>query len=109
MGQVLARRCLQVGITEVACFFPDEERKKEKVDMFLKAIEDGGVALSEPNQVPPDWHVSGWNLPETPWDVHEGVDDNVLLARKLRGFTIRNRKKPPAKDMLKKDRKETQS
>lgn len=31
VGQVLAHRCLQLGITEVSCFLSEEDRKKEKV------------------------------------------------------------------------------
>jgi len=31
VGQVLAHRCIQAGITEIACFFPKEEREKDKV------------------------------------------------------------------------------
>jgi len=101
VGQVLAQRCLQTGITEVACFFPEEDRKKEKVALFLKAIEDAGVALSEPSQVPPDWYIGTWSLPETPWDVHEGVEDNVILTRKLRGFRERTKRFMRPNEMLK--------
>jgi len=110
VGQVLAQRCLQAGITEIGCFFSDEERKKEKVQLFIKAIEDGGVALTEPTQTGSrDWYIHAWNLPETPWDVHEGVDDNIDLARKLRGFTVRRVASPKSREMLKdvyKDRNE---
>jgi len=69
----------------------------------MKAIEDGGVALTEPTQtvVRRDWYIHAWNLPETPWDVHEGVDDNISLTRKLRGFTIRRVKSPRWKEGLK--------
>jgi len=101
VGQVLAQRCLQTGIMEVACFFTEEDRKKEKVNLFLKAIEDAGVALSEPSQVPLDWYIGTWSLPETPWDIHEGVDDNISLARKFRGFKIRTKKYMRRGEMLK--------
>lgn len=94
MGQVLARRCLQSGITDVACFFPEEDRSKEKVNVFLQAFEEGGVALSEPSQVTTDWNIHHWEPRETPWDVHEDVDDNVDIAAKMRGFKERKRKVP---------------
>jgi len=108
VGQVLAQRCLQLGITEIGCFFSEEEQKKEKVKLFLKAIEDGGVALEEPTQavVRRDWYIHSWNLPETPWDVHEGVDDNISLSKKLRGFTVRRIQKAKAREMMKDVRKE---
>jgi hypothetical protein len=31
VGDVLAHRCLQAGITDIACFLSEEDRKKDKV------------------------------------------------------------------------------
>ncbi|CAL8096643.1 unnamed protein product [Orchesella dallaii] len=99
VGQVLGRRCLQAGITEVACFFTEEERKKEKVSLFLKAIEDVGIGLTEPSQITPDWNVNHWEIPETPWDVYEDVDDTFSPAVKLRGYAIRKHQHPKRRHM----------
>ncbi|ODN04316.1 39S ribosomal protein L18, mitochondrial [Orchesella cincta] len=99
VGQVLAQRCLQAGITEVACFFTPDERKKEKVSLFIKAIEDFGVGLMEPPQILPDWNVNHWEIPETPWDIHEDVDDIYSSASKYRGYKIRKHAHPSPKEM----------
>lgn len=62
--------------------------------MFLNAIEEAGIALNEPKQVPTDWNVDHWATPERPWEIHEGVDDSFSIAAKMPEPTIRLKKIP---------------
>ncbi|CAH1110182.1 unnamed protein product [Psylliodes chrysocephalus] len=69
LGRVLAQRCLQVGLIEISCFIKPNS-PNDKVSLFLKAVEEGGVSLTEPPQYKPSrpWDI---DRPEKPWEVTE--------------------------------------
>jgi len=69
VGQVLADRCIRSGITEVACFFPEDEKKKEKVAVFLSSLEEKGISLIEPPQMYVPWALNYPYLDEKSWEV----------------------------------------
>jgi len=83
VGEVLAHRCLQLGITEVACFLSEEDRKKEKISLILKALEDGGVSLDESGQIEIPWSLNYPVMPEKSWEVHEDISDKLDDAEQL--------------------------
>ncbi|XP_023238078.1 39S ribosomal protein L18, mitochondrial-like [Centruroides sculpturatus] len=56
IGRVLAQRCLESGILFVYCDFTEEELASNRIKIFLKALEEGGVTLSEPDQIKPRQH-----------------------------------------------------
>ncbi|KAJ8982585.1 hypothetical protein NQ317_005057 [Molorchus minor] len=67
LGRVLAERCVQSGILEVSCNVTPA-KPDTKLALFLKAVEEGGVKLSEPEQYKPS---RPWDQfrPEKPWEV----------------------------------------
>lgn len=69
LGRVLAQRCLEGGLWEIQSFI-EPSVKDGKVALFLKALEDGGVCLNEPEQYkkPAPWEK---HRPEKPWEVTE--------------------------------------
>lgn len=69
MGRILAQRCLESGLLEIQSFI-EAPGKDGKVALFLKALEDGGVSLKEPEQYkkPKPWDK---HRPEKPWEVTE--------------------------------------
>ncbi|CAG0882727.1 unnamed protein product [Darwinula stevensoni] len=79
LGRVFVHRCLQAGFHEFHCDVSDEERKRsQKVDSFLKALEEGGVSLQEPPRYFP---AQMWDelTEEKPWEIHEhDVNDKKL-------------------------------
>ncbi|OXA62374.1 39S ribosomal protein L18, mitochondrial [Folsomia candida] len=83
IGQVLAHRCLQVGITELSCYLSEEDRKKEKISLIIGALEDGGVTLEEPGQIEIPWSLNYPTMPEKSWEVHEDISDQLDEADKL--------------------------
>lgn len=68
LGRVLAQRCLQSGLLEIQSFI--ETEKDGKVALFLKALQDGGVCLQEPEQYKKPGPCSK-DRPEKPWEVTE--------------------------------------
>lgn len=69
LGRVLAQRCLESGLYEIQSFI-EPTVKDGKIALFLKALEDGGICLNEPEQyVHPTPCVK--NRPEKPWEVTE--------------------------------------
>ncbi|XP_072379039.1 large ribosomal subunit protein uL18m [Diabrotica undecimpunctata] len=69
LGRVLAQRCLQAGLIEISCFIKPS-RPDDKIALFLKALEEGGVSLTEQ----PQYKASmPWDQerPEKPWEVTE--------------------------------------
>ncbi|KAL3857900.1 hypothetical protein ACJMK2_012525 [Sinanodonta woodiana] len=55
VGSVLARRCLESGLT---CVFYDEQpedKNSEKYQSFLTAIKEGHVELTEPEEIVPEY------------------------------------------------------
>ncbi|CAH1997925.1 unnamed protein product [Acanthoscelides obtectus] len=69
LGRVLADRCLQCGLLEIGCFIQPAS-PDQKVAQFLKAVEDGGVSLKEPEQYKAP-RPSDPYRPEKPWEVTE--------------------------------------
>ncbi|XP_057663853.1 39S ribosomal protein L18, mitochondrial [Diorhabda carinulata] len=69
LGRVLAQRCLQSGLIEVECFIKSK-KPDDKVALFLQAMQEGGVSLTEPSQFKA---AMPWDLdrPEKPWEVTE--------------------------------------
>lgn len=66
---MLAQRCLEFGITEIRSdIVPDNQ--EGKVALFLKALQDSGVVLQEPEQYkkPRPWDQ---HREEKPWEVTE--------------------------------------
>ncbi|KAG7303192.1 hypothetical protein JYU34_011655 [Plutella xylostella] len=68
LGQILAQRCLESGITEVSCDI--EGANAGKVRMFLNEVKKSGIRLKEPEQYvkPNPWDRT---RPEKPWEVTE--------------------------------------
>lgn len=69
LGRVLAQRCLESGFFEIQNFI-EPATKGGKVDLFLKALEDGGVCLQEPEQYKNPGPCEKLR-PEKPWEVTE--------------------------------------
>lgn len=69
LGRVLAQRCLESGLLEIQSFI-ETTVENGKVAAFLKAMEDCGVCLKEPEQYK---HPNAWDKlrPEKPWEVIE--------------------------------------
>lgn len=69
LGRVLAQRCLESGLLEVQSFI-ELSHEEGKVALFLKALQDGGVVLKEPEQFK---GYTPWDnvRPEKPWEVTE--------------------------------------
>lgn len=69
LGRVLAQRCLESGLWEIQSFIKPSIQDG-KVDLFLKALEDGGVCLKESEQYK---HPAPWDKlrPEKPWEITE--------------------------------------
>ncbi|XP_054289965.1 39S ribosomal protein L18, mitochondrial-like [Macrosteles quadrilineatus] len=67
LARVLAQRCHETGISEVACFI--ERKPDTKVEAFLQELEKEGVTLSEPEEYE---HPRPTQLvkPEKPWEVY---------------------------------------
>ena len=68
------QRCLETGITEVFLQISDEDLKKERMRMFLDAIKDTGVALTEGEQFVPNFphhqlEFSRFKTRVKPWEV----------------------------------------
>lgn len=66
LARVLAARCLQSGITEMACNI--EAVPNGKLDKFLNTVRENGVTLTEHDRFKAalPWDV---NRPEKPWEV----------------------------------------
>lgn len=69
LGRVLAQRCLQTGLIEVQSFIKTKN-SDDKVALFLQALQDGGVCITEPSQFKA---AMPWDMdrPEKPWEVTE--------------------------------------
>ncbi|XP_046661517.1 39S ribosomal protein L18, mitochondrial-like [Homalodisca vitripennis] len=67
LARVLAQRCLETGISEVACFI--ERKSDTKVDAFLTEMEKEGISLSEPEQYEHPKPSDPFR-PEKPWEVY---------------------------------------
>jgi len=81
VGRVLARRCLEAGITEVELEKFEEAPKSKKLNTFLSELQSGGVTLGEPLRLHPrDFDPRGMVLPTAPWDVpeHTALDENSV-------------------------------
>ncbi|XP_034236084.1 39S ribosomal protein L18, mitochondrial isoform X2 [Thrips palmi] len=66
IGKVIARRCLESGISTVFCDYKPEEGTK--MDLLLKEAQNGGLSLEEaPVYVPPLPQTKG--VPTKPWDI----------------------------------------
>lgn len=65
---MLAQRCIESGVTEVACDI--KAIPNGKIDKFIKTLQAGGVSLSEPDRFVPH---RPWNMDrdEKPWEVIE--------------------------------------
>ena len=79
------QRCLETGITEVFLQISDEDLKKERMRMFLDAIKDTGVALTEGEQFVPNFphhqlEFSRFKTRVKPWEV---VDEWTLAVALL--------------------------
>uniref|UniRef100_A0A1B6MEG2 Large ribosomal subunit protein uL18m n=1 Tax=Graphocephala atropunctata TaxID=36148 RepID=A0A1B6MEG2_9HEMI len=66
LARVLAQRCLETGISEVACFI--ERKPKTKIDAFLSELEKEGITLGEPEQYEHPKPSDPFR-PEKPWQV----------------------------------------
>ncbi|RWS16277.1 39S ribosomal protein L18-like protein [Dinothrombium tinctorium] len=53
MGVILARRCLESGVLYVHSEYTADELKSLKVQAFIKALQDNGLILKEPNFIFP--------------------------------------------------------
>lgn len=84
LARVLARRCLQAGITEMVngseddrSAMPSKDQNSEsKLEKFYRTIEENGVKLKEA----PRYHrVKPWDVgrPEKPWEV---LEEDVIVA-----------------------------
>ncbi|XP_041457133.1 39S ribosomal protein L18, mitochondrial-like [Lytechinus variegatus] len=51
LGRVLAQRCLESGISFIHVNMKNEEKDKERMTVFLSALEEGGLVLGEPRSV----------------------------------------------------------
>jgi large subunit ribosomal protein L18 len=69
IGHILARRCLESGITSMILQEHDNSEKSEKFQAFRDAVVAGGVELSEPEEVQPEYE------PGIDYDNAEVVDD----------------------------------
>lgn len=78
LGRVLAMRCLQSGITEMACNI--EPVAGGKVEKFLKTLEENGVKLQEPERyvAPLPWDALRH---EIPWEV---LEDHLQSAEQAK-------------------------
>jgi len=83
IGDVLGHRCLQLGITELACFLPEEERKKEKISIILSALQETGISLEEPSQIIIPWDLNYPTLPEKSWEIYEDFEDKLHASEYL--------------------------
>ncbi|XP_037092507.1 39S ribosomal protein L18, mitochondrial-like [Pollicipes pollicipes] len=78
VGRVLARRCLQAGLTEVHFAATEEElQRSDRLRLFVRAMEEGGVKLQEPSaiQSEPWWSK---HREQKPWHV---LEEDVIDAR----------------------------
>jgi len=55
VGRVLAQRCMESGITNMIVNPIDASETSEKFQVFQNALTEGGVELSEPEEVLPDY------------------------------------------------------
>jgi len=85
VGKVLARRCLESGITEVYSAYTTEDRQKEKISLFLTALEKGGVSLTEPEQTKMPFNLNYPSIPEKSWEVFEEMEDELIDGEALKG------------------------
>lgn len=69
IGRVLAERCKQSGITEMILHQGENDDRSEKFQSFQKALVDGGIDLSEPEEVVADYE------PGIDYSNKEEVDD----------------------------------
>jgi large subunit ribosomal protein L18 len=53
IGRVLAQRCQESGITAMVLHTGENSEKSDKFQLFEKALVDGGVDLTEPEEVTP--------------------------------------------------------
>ncbi|KAK2710945.1 large ribosomal subunit protein uL18m-like [Artemia franciscana] len=68
VGKVLAQRLLMMGLAEVHSDFGPEEMQSEKVKKVLKALEESGISLKEPERYMPPAQHRGKPADEKPWD-----------------------------------------
>jgi len=72
VGRILARRCLQAGLTEIEPEKFEEAPSSAKMYAFLSALEEGGLNLGEPFRLHPrDFEPQNIVTPTKPWDVPE--------------------------------------
>ncbi|XP_067634298.1 large ribosomal subunit protein uL18m [Eurosta solidaginis] len=83
LARVFAMRCLQSGITEIACNV--EAIAGSKVDKFLKTLEENGIRLQEPERysAPHPWDPE---RPEKPWDV---LEDSLVANQQANTEVVR--------------------
>lgn len=71
VGRVLARRCLQAGLAELQFPVTSEQlQRSNRLRLFVRALEEGGVKLQEPSDIRPEpW----WSKhrEQKPWHVAE--------------------------------------
>ncbi|CAG7722373.1 unnamed protein product [Allacma fusca] len=80
VAKVLAHRCLQTGLLEVHSFFNEEDLQKEKIKTFVKALEDGGLTLKEPDQLMEHErvHLNYPTIQPKAWETFEELDERVF-------------------------------
>lgn len=74
VGQVIARRCLEAGFTEMTTQLFTSAKSSQKTNVFLQAVESGGVRLQEDFQIH-ETDLFEWadEQPTRPWEVPEEV------------------------------------
>lgn len=68
LARVLAQRCLESGLTEVASTI--QPPADGKLDKFIRTLEEGGVCLQEPPRYVPHQPLN-MKREEKPWEVIE--------------------------------------
>lgn len=83
IGRILARRCLQTGINEVFTTFTEEDKENsEKLRLFLKSMEEGGICLKEyKRHFPPNKLVENVPQPPPAWEITEEMINQIDEAK----------------------------
>lgn len=55
IGRVLARRCLEAGVNRTTILAPLQAENSHKFDAFVSALEDGGLDLTEGQEIIPEY------------------------------------------------------
>ncbi|RXG54349.1 39S ribosomal protein L18, mitochondrial [Armadillidium vulgare] len=86
LGRVLAQRCLQAGIYELHTELKAGAENSPRVELFLKALEDGGVTLEESPQIrEKQTYATHHKIPTMPWEVtEEDVEVYDAISRQLK-------------------------